>query len=140
MTAAIPPIDRTIAVPVRAAAAWAAITDPERIAEWFTDASPLGRPGDAYRLDFGDGSVVEGEVLEVEPGRAFGHTWHWAGAPADEATTVHWSVAGDGDEATIRLVHDGWAEAGLDRSTRDDHDGYWAGYLEDLEAVLRGRG
>ncbi|MFP5343017.1 MAG: SRPBCC family protein [Candidatus Limnocylindria bacterium] len=139
MTAAIPPIDRIVAVPVRAATAWAAITDPDRIAEWFTDASPLGRPGDAYRLDFGDGSVVEGEVVAVEPRRSFAHTWHWAGAPDSETTTVRWSVEASGEGATIRLVHDGWAEAGLDRQARDDHDDYWVGYVEDLEAVLRGQ-
>ena len=38
------------------------------------------------------------------------------------------------------LVHDGWADAGLDESARDDHEGYWIGYLEDLAAVLEEAG
>lgn len=134
----IPPIDRRVVVPVSAATAWNALTDPERVAEWFTDAIPIGPLGSGYRLDFGDGSVIEGTVESLEAGRSFGYSWRWAGAPPTEVTHVRWSVASDGEDAsTIRLTHDGWADAGLDRSSRDDHDGYWAGYLEDLAAVLR---
>ncbi len=139
MTEPIPAIDRRVEVPDSAAVAWAALTDPARVAEWFTDAVPVGAVGDDYRLDFGDGTVVEGAIESLEPGRSFSYSWRWAGAPMTETTHVRWSVeqAGGGDRTTIRLVHDGWADAGLDLGARDDHDGYWAGYLEDLVAVLR---
>ena len=70
MTEALPPIVLAIETPATPADAWAALTEPERIAEWFTDALPLGQVGDPYRLDFGDGSVVEGVVRLVEPGPA----------------------------------------------------------------------
>lgn len=138
MSEPIPPIEREVVVPVSAATAWAALTDPERVASWFTDAIPLGAVGDEYRLDFGDGSVIEGVIESLDAGHAFGFSWRWAGAPPSEQTHVRWTVDGptDGASSTIRLVHDGWAEAGLDRSARDDHDGYWTGYLEDLAAVL----
>ncbi len=139
MTDPIPAIDRRVDVPVSAPVAWAALTDPTRVAEWFTDAVPLGAVGDGYRLDFGDGSVVEGTIETLDPGRSFSYSWRWTGAPSTETTHVRWSVeqaAGDGG-TTIRLVHDGWAEAGLDPSARHDHDGYWTGYLEDLVDVLR---
>jgi uncharacterized protein YndB with AHSA1/START domain len=139
----IPVIDRQVVVPVDAAEVWRALTEPERIAEWFTEAIPLAPVGHEYRLDFGDGSVIEGTVEALDPGRSFGYAWHWAGAPPSEVTHVTWSVTAtdaEGDGSIIRLVHDGWAEAGLDRSARDDHDGYWAGYLEDLQAVLGARG
>ena len=36
------------------------LTEPEGVALWFTDASPLGPVGSTYRLDFGDGSLVTG--------------------------------------------------------------------------------
>jgi uncharacterized protein YndB with AHSA1/START domain len=134
--APVEPIDLVIEVPVTAAAAWAAITDPERIAGWFTDATVLGPVGSPYRLDFGDGSVVGGTVLAVDPGRSFSHSWAWAGAEPVETTTVTWSVEPSALGARIRLVHDGWDAAGLDGETRDDHAGYWRGYLEDLGAVL----
>lgn len=130
------PIDLTVRTPASPARAWAAITDPDRVAEWLTDASRIGRVGDPYRLDFGDGSVVEGVVVELEPGRTFSHTWWWVGAEAHEETLVAWTVDADDVGTEIRLVHDGWSEAGLDRAARDDHEGYWAGYLADLAAVL----
>lgn len=137
MPIALPPIVLEIETAASPAEAWAALTVPERIAEWFTDASPLGSVGTAYRLDFGDGSVVEGVVTELEPGRRFTHTWAWADAEPGQGTVVAWSIeplASGGSR--VKLVHDGWAEAGLDESTRDDHEGYWVGYLEDLAAVL----
>ena len=130
-------IDIAIDTPVDSAAAWRAVSDPARIAEWFTDATALGPVGSPYRLDFGDGSVVGGTVLAIEPGRSFTHSWAWEGASATEVTNVTWSVeALPGGGTRIRLLHEGWDEAGLDRASRDDHEGYWTGDLEDLTDVL----
>lgn len=134
------PIDLTIETAAPPARVWSTLTDPARVAEWLTDASAVGRIGDTYRLDFGDGSVIDGVITELEPGRRLAYTWLWAGSEAHEETHVAWSVDGtDAGGAEIRLVHDGWAEAGLDGSVRDDHERYWAGYLEDLAAVLADR-
>lgn len=138
-TARVSPIDIAFDTDADPAMAWHVITDPARVAEWFTDASPLGPVGSTYRLDFGDGSVVAGEVLALEPGHGFAHAWHWDGADPSETTTVAWTVTAlPGDGSRIRLVHDGWGEAGLDASTRDDHEGYWTGYLDDLRDLLSG--
>jgi uncharacterized protein YndB with AHSA1/START domain len=141
MTSALPPIVLEIETPASPAEAWTAITVPERIADWFTDASALGAVGTAYRLDFGDGSVVDGVVTELEPGRRFAYTWAWADAEPGQGTVVSWSVEPlDAGGSRITLVHDGWAAAGLDEGARDDHEGYWIGYLEDLAAVLEEAG
>jgi uncharacterized protein YndB with AHSA1/START domain len=141
MAEPLPPIILTIDTPASADEAWAALTEPERIAEWFTDASPLGGVGDAYRLDFGDGSVVEGVVTLVESGQRFAHTWVWTDVEPSPETVVTWSIepiAGGGSRIT--LTHGGWTEAGVDEATRDDHEAYWSGYLDDLEAILAGLG
>lgn len=131
------PIDLTVETRAPVADVWSTLTEPRRVAEWLTDASPLGRIGDSYRLDFGDGSVIDGVITELEPGRHFAYTWQWTGAEVHEETHVAWSVESLEDGGTeIRMVHDGWAEAGLDATVRDDHERYWAGYLEDLLAVL----
>jgi uncharacterized protein YndB with AHSA1/START domain len=131
--ALVPPIDLSVDTPLSAADAWTAITDPVRIAEWFTEAPALGPVGSQYRLDFGDGSIVGGTVLAVEPGRSFAYAWRWDGSPEAETTTVTWSVAARPEGgSTVRIRHDGWAEAGLDDAVRDDHEGYWTGYLDDL--------
>jgi uncharacterized protein YndB with AHSA1/START domain len=117
--------------------AWAALTQPERVLEWFTDVSPVGGIGSPYRLDFGDGSVVEGHITELEPGRRLAYTWAWSDAEPAPATVVTWTVRGlPGGGTEISLEHAGWTEAGADEATRDDHAGYWDGYLEDLVSVL----
>jgi uncharacterized protein YndB with AHSA1/START domain len=133
----LPPIIVEIETPASPDAAWAALTDPDLVAEWFTDATPLGAVGDPYRLDFGDGSVVEGVVREIEPGRRFAHTWAWADAEPRQETLVTWSIEAlpDGGGRVV-LVHDGWSEAGADAATRGDHEGYWNGYLDDLADIL----
>jgi uncharacterized protein YndB with AHSA1/START domain len=133
------PIDLTVDTEASPSRAWAVLTDPRLVAEWFTDVSPVGRVGDPYRVDFGDGSVVNGVLTEVEPGHRLAYTWIWADAEPHEETLVAWSVERRDEGGTsIRLIHDGWGDAGLDETVRDDHEGYWTGYLEDLAAVLAG--
>lgn len=139
MAEPLAPIVLTIETPASPADAWAALTEPERIAEWFTDASPLAAVGEPYRLDFGDGSVVEGTVRMVDPGKRFAHTWAWVDVEPRQETLVTWSVEElTGSGARVTLTHDGWAESGVDEAARDDHESYWSGYLDDLAAILRG--
>lgn len=137
MTDPLPPIVLELETSATPPKAWAALTDPTRVAEWFTDASPVGGPGDPYRLDFGDGSVVDGVVLVVEPGRRFAHTWAWADAEPRQETQVTWRIDPlPGGGSRVTLVHEGWTEAGANAALRDDHEGYWSGYLDDLAAIL----
>jgi uncharacterized protein YndB with AHSA1/START domain len=134
---------RARAVPERA---WAAITEPERVAAWFTAASPVGAVGDRYRLDFGGGSIVEGAITALIPGRSFSYAWAWVegdGGPRSTGprTQVTWVVrplASGGAE--VELLHEGWTTSGTGAQARDDHQAYWAGYLEDLRAYLDGVG
>ena len=132
----IPPIELVVETAADAETAWRTLTEPSLVNLWFTDASPLGGVGSRSRLDFGDGSVVAGEVLAVEPDRSFAYAWAWESAEQGEITRVTWTVEASGCGSRIRLVHDGWDEAGLDASARDDHEGYWTGYLDDLRDVL----
>ena len=137
MTLAIEPIVLAIETPAGPELAWAYLTDPDRVAEWFTEAAPVGAVGDPYRLDFGDGDVVEGEILELEPGRAFAHGWAWANAEPRQPTRVAWRVTPlPAGGSRIELSHDRWTEAGADDAIRDDHEAYWSGYLDDLRDLL----
>ena len=137
MNDTLPPIVLEIQTVVTPDEAWSALTEPSRVAEWFTDVSPLGEVGDPYRLDFGDGSVVDGVVRDVESGRRFAHTWAWLDAAPRQETLVTWTVEALPTGGTrILLVHDGWSEAGAYEAIRDDHEGYWSGYLDDLAAIL----
>jgi uncharacterized protein YndB with AHSA1/START domain len=117
--------------------AWAYLTEPERVAEWFTGASPVGEIGDPYVLDFGDGSVVEGAIVELEVGRRFSHRWAWLDSEPRQETLVTWIVhALDAGGSEVELLHAGWDEAGADSTIRDDHEAYWSGYLDDLRDLL----
>lgn len=133
----IPPIDLAIETDADRATAWLAITEPDRVVLWLTEVTPLGPVGSPYRLDFGDGSVVAGEVLQVEPGSRFSHTWAWQDAGTGAPTIVTWTVElVPGGRTRIALHHGGWDEAGEGVATRDDHEAYWSGYLDDLRDLL----
>ncbi|HSK52202.1 MAG TPA: SRPBCC domain-containing protein [Clostridia bacterium] len=133
----IAPIRLTATTTGSPAAAWAALTEPAKVLEWFTEATPVGAVGAPYRLDFGDGSVIEGRIVELEPGRRLAYTWAWADAEPRGETLVSWTIeALPAGGTAVTLEHGGWAEAGADEATRNDHAGYWEGYLEDLVAVL----
>jgi uncharacterized protein YndB with AHSA1/START domain len=132
------PIVLSIETPADPETAWEAITDPDRVAEWFTDVSEIGMAGDPYRIDFGD-SAVEGVIVDVQPLLRLAYTWRWEGAEADEQTLVAWTVEAVSDDGTrITVEHTGWPATTADDTTRDDHAGYWQAYLEDLEALLAG--
>ncbi len=134
----VEPIVVEIEVPVTPERAWSAVTDPAEVAEWFADVTPADGVGSPYRIDFGDGSTVEGRIRVLDPGRRFAYTWTWADEEAGPVTLVTWEVepTEDGAGARIRITHDGWAEAGADQDTRDDHADYWESYLESLEELL----
>jgi uncharacterized protein YndB with AHSA1/START domain len=133
----VPPIVLALDTRADPVTAWRTITEPERIGLWFTEASPLGEPGSAYRLDFGDGSVVTGVVTAHEPGVRFGHTWAWEADEPGDTTHVEWRVEALPEGGSrITLVHDRWTEAGSNTAARDDHEAYWSGYLNDLRDIL----
>jgi len=137
MSAPVAPIVLGIETRAGPDRAWAYITEPELVARWFAEASPVGQPGEPYRIDFGDGSVVEGRILVVERGRRFEHEWAWADDTSPGPTVVRWQVVPlEGGGARVELIHDGWDEAGADDALRDDHEAYWSGYLDDLRDLL----
>jgi uncharacterized protein YndB with AHSA1/START domain len=132
----VPPIELVMETGADPDTAWRTLTEPARVVLWLTNASSPRRVGDTYRLDFGEGSVVRGEITALEPGHRFAHRWAWDGGEAAEVTLVTWVVEPKLGGSRITLRHDGWDAAGLDAGVRDDHAAYWAGYLEDLRDVL----
>jgi uncharacterized protein YndB with AHSA1/START domain len=133
----IAPIHLNRRVRAPRATAWAAITDPERVAGWFATVTPVGAVGDPYRIEFEDGSVVTGRVLAVDPGRRFAHSWAWEGNAAAAPTRVTWAVEPMSTGGSrIVLEHDGWVDAGLAERDRDEHAGSWEAYLDDLRELL----
>ena len=133
----VPPIRLSIRTAAPSDVAWRYLTDPDHVATWFTAASPLGKVGEPYVLDFGDGSVVHGSIVAVELGVRFAHRWAWLDGEPGQETLVEWSIAPlETGGCEIALVHGGWTEAGVDEAARDDHEAYWSGYLDDLRDLL----
>jgi uncharacterized protein YndB with AHSA1/START domain len=118
-------------------AAWAALTEPAQVARWFAVTTPVaGGAGSTYSIDFADGSVIDGVIREIVPHRRLSYTWQWRGHE-EKPTLVTWELAPLADEGCrITLTHEGWQEAGADEALRDDHAGYWEGYLADLLDML----
>jgi uncharacterized protein YndB with AHSA1/START domain len=93
---------------------WDAITKPEFTQRYFygTRADHELRAGGAYRslAGDGDGVLVDGEVLEVDPPRRFVHTWHALYDPelgAEEPSRVTWEIeAQDGGISLVTVTHD----------------------------------
>jgi len=133
----VAPIRLLVRAAVAPEVAWTYVTDPARVEEWLTAASPVGAVGDPYVLDFGEGSIVQGAIVTLEPGRRFSHRWAWLDIEPRQETLVTWRFRPLDDGSTeVELVHDGWAEAGADDAIRDDHEAYWSGYLDDLRDLL----
>jgi uncharacterized protein YndB with AHSA1/START domain len=135
--ASIPPIYLNRRVRKSRQVAWAAITDPEQVAQWFAQVTPVGKVGEAYRVEFEDGSSVDGAILASDPGRRFMHSWRWAGDDASRTTRVTWAVEPmSAGGSRIVLEHDGWVDAGLTEQDRNDHAAYWNDYLDALRELL----
>ncbi len=92
-------LERRIRKPV--GKVWAAITTPERIADWFAAADLDLRIGGHYRLAFGDGTKVEGVIVELEPLRRLAHTWPHAEHPD---SIVRYELEPDGDGCRLTLT------------------------------------
>src|ERR1019366_2380278 len=47
---------------------WRILTEPADVARWFAEVTPVDGIGSPYRIDFGDGSLIDGTVREWVPG------------------------------------------------------------------------
>lgn len=69
-------IRRDIVLPATPEEVWEAVTDPERLAEWFANEVELElREGGAGRFRWDDGDVREAAIETVEPPRRLEFTW-----------------------------------------------------------------
>lgn len=117
---------------------WAALTTPERIADWFTDMRfiPEPRLGARVEVRFPDDDppleVTDGEVIAFEPPRLF--AWTWPDADNVPGSVVRCELESDGDGCILRFSesnrrgthHLVWGAAG------------WHAFLDGLEGATEG--
>lgn len=111
---------------------WAAITIPERIADWFAtaDVQIEMRLGGAYRLRFGnEGPYAEGEITAFDPPQLLEHTWP---NPPDPPGQVRYEIEADGDGCVLRLSNFGVAAAWIGSLAG------WHIFLDAIEPSLAG--
>jgi len=93
-------IRREITLPSPRDDVWDALTDPERLEDWFANAVDLDlRPGGAASFRWANGEERHATVTEVDPGRRLAFAWE---DEADEPGEVEFTLA-DAAEGT-RLV------------------------------------
>ncbi len=94
-------ITRELTLPAPPEEVWEALTDPDRLAEWFANEVELElRPGGAGVFRWGDGTERAATVEEVEEKRRFTFTWEEEGeAPTRVEITL--DDADDGTEVTV---------------------------------------
>lgn len=92
--------ERRIAKPIEKV--WAAITAPERIADWFAIVDLDPRLGGDYRLRFSpDETPMEGVITEFDPPRLLAHTWP---DPDHPGSIVRYELEPDGDGCHLRFT------------------------------------
>lgn len=119
---------RRIAKPIETV--WAAITTPERIADWFTTVELEPRLGGLYRLSFEDGYALDGEIVAFEPPRLLAHTWP---DPAHPESVVRYELAPDGDGCVLRF-----SQTAIGREHMDSVGG-WHFFLDAIPGAIEGR-
>ena len=122
---------KTVQLPVDVDAAFALITEPERLRRWQTVSAQVDlRAGGSYRWTVTPGHLASGTFREVEPGKRLVLGWGWDGseelAPDASTVTITFTPSGDGTEVT--LVHEGLTE-----EQAASHAEGWNHYLGRLE-------
>jgi uncharacterized protein YndB with AHSA1/START domain len=58
--------------------AWRWWTEPERLVRWMGSTAAIDlRPGGAIRIAYGNGAVMAGEIVHLDPPSALDLTWGW---------------------------------------------------------------
>jgi uncharacterized protein YndB with AHSA1/START domain len=112
---------------------WAAITTPERLADWLADAEIEMRTGGTIRFHWtGPDHRMEGRVVACEPPHTFAWTWPLGG----RETVVRFDLASDGDGCRLTLTHSGLSpRAGPGAGVRSG----WHSHLAGLADAIEGR-
>src|SRR5690242_17075356 len=108
-------VEREIVVPEAPDEVWEALTEPERLEEWFaTDVELDARPGGEGVFQWGDGDERRAVVRELEEAERLVLDWDDGGAtsielsPAEDGTRVHVVESSPGFATALALRALAW--------------------------------
>jgi uncharacterized protein YndB with AHSA1/START domain len=128
---------------------WAALTEPDQVAQWFGDRAEIDlRVGGAVRFCWPAGEISQGVVTVVEPTSRFGFRWDVVGTVPDPGVysdVEFWLRAVDGgttvrvEERGLEAVSRSGVAPNLDELFEEHVDG-WRNEMSDLVRYVEGRG
>jgi uncharacterized protein YndB with AHSA1/START domain len=115
---------------------WAALTVPERIADWLAKATiePDLRVGATFTLRFAEDDYgMVGEIVELDPPRLIAWTWpDVEGTGSATESPVRFELEPDGDGCILTLTNGGL------RTIAPNHAAGWHTHLEALPSAVDG--
>jgi uncharacterized protein YndB with AHSA1/START domain len=91
-------IRKEIVLPSPREEVWEALTDPERLADWFANDVELElRPGGRARFRWDNGEQRRATITDVEPAERLAFTW-------EDEGEVEFRLADDGDGTRLTVV------------------------------------
>jgi len=110
---------------------WAAVTTPERLADWLAAAEVELKPGGTMRLNWNNQYSMEGRITACDPPNVLVWTW-----PIDgRETRVRFELQSDQDGCLLTLTHSGLNPHGSGAGVRAG----WHAHLEGLPDAMEGR-
>lgn len=121
-------VEREVVIAAPVDVVWACWTDPDRLVRWMGSEAVIDlRPGGDVRIAYGNGAVMLGSVLEVEPPRRLVFTWGWED-PAElvrpGASRVEVDLEEVPDGTRVRVRH-----LGLPAAEAESHGEGWDHFL-----------
>ncbi len=111
---------------------WAALTTPERLADWFAEAEVDLRVGGVIRLGWNGVHKTDVTITICDAPNTLAWIWEIAG----RATLVRFDLAPEGGGCALTVTHSGLSpKAGPGAGVRAG----WHAHLEALPAALEGR-
>ncbi len=112
-------------------AVWAMLATDDGLERWLAPASVELRVGGTIDLDFGEGEVVGGEIIELDYGRTLEYHWRFTGEP-DSIIRFELEPAG---ESKTRLTLD---HRLLPTDQAVGYSAGWHAHLDQMEDALAG--
>jgi uncharacterized protein YndB with AHSA1/START domain len=127
-------IERQMTFRVPREAVWAAITEPDQIAQWFGTGAELDlRPGGEGTLSWEDLGVTTSITVEaVDPPSRF--AYHWQSRRGGPTTLVEFRLEEIPNGTRLTLVESGFAQLGEDSWQGNEYG--WDEELGDLRGFL----